>query len=422
MKIHQKQTPGCFTCFSSSGRSPQSGGLGRALRLTLAASAAASCIGTAGAQDIKLGISTDLSASASAEYSRNAIACIQLAMDDINGKGGVLGRKLALIVRDDLAQPPKAIQNVAELIDNEKVTGLFGPTNSGNALAYKHIVTQKRTPVLTSLGTATDIVKPMAAGADNYNFRLSATDREQMRSLFTYAKKSAKTKNVGFLVDSTGYGQAGLRDLNELAVLYGIKPVATEKLGPNDTDMTSQLNKFKEAGVDTLFVWALGTPIGHVVRSMEKINYFPVMLTSWASDSKGFSEVAGPKLSELPLFMRAVAPEMSPRTQELAKRVEGKLVGQSFWACAQGYDATQLFAEAITQAGKTDGPAVRAALEDLHKPVTGYVKSYQKPFSKTQREALSGADFLWSRWKDGKVVIYSDDLVKSLKPGDFIQD
>lgn len=392
------------------------------LKFAFAATIAIGGLSAATAQEIKLGISTDLSASASAEYSRNAITCIQLAIDDINGKGGVLGRKLALVVRDDLSLPPKAIQNVAELIDNEKVAGLFGPTNSGNALAYKHFVTQKRTPVLTSLGTATDIVKPMAPGADNYNFRVSATDREQMRSLFTYAKKSAKTKNVGFLVDSTGYGQAGLRDLNELAILYGIKPVAIEKLGPNDTDMTSQLNKFKAAGVDTLFIWALGTPIGHVVRSMEKISYFPITLTSWASDSKGFSEVAGPKLSELPLFMRAVAPEMSPRTRELAKRVEGKLAGQSFWACAQGYDATLLFSSAITQAGKTDSVAVRAALEDLQKPVMGYIKTYDKPFSKIQREALSGGDFLWSRWKDGNVVIYTDDLIKGLKPSDFVPD
>lgn len=377
-------------------------------------------VGAASAQDMKIGFSTDLSASASAEYSRNAGVCMQLAADDINAKGGVLGRKLSIVVRDDLALPPKAIQNVTELIDNEKVVGLFGPTNSGNALAYKHIVTQKRTPVLTSLGTSTDIVKPMSPGEDNYNFRLSATDREQMRSLITYAKQNPKTKNIGFLVDTTGYGQAGLRDLNELATLYGMKPAAVEKLGPADTDMTSQLNKLKVAGVDTLFIWALGTPIGHVMRSMEKIGYFPITLTSWASDSKGFSEVAGPKLSELPIFMRPVAPEMSARTQELVKRVEGKLVGQSFWACAQGYDATQIFAAAIGQAGVTDGPAVRAALENLQRPVQGYIKTYQKPFSKTQREGLSGADFLWSRWKDGKVVIYSDDLIKKLKPTDFI--
>lgn len=387
---------------------------------TLAVALAA--IGTVHAQEIKLGISTDLAASASAEYSRNAITCIQLAMDDINAAGGVLGRKLTLVVRDDNAQPSKAIQNVTELIENEKIVGLFGPTNSGNALAYKHVVTQKKTPTVTSLGTATDIVKPVSPGADNYNFRISATDREQMRSLFTYAKRNPATKNIGFLVDSTGYGQAGLRDLTELATLYGMKPVAVEKVGPNDTDMTSQLSKMKDAGVDTLFVWALGTPIGHIMLSMDKINYRPVTLTSWASDSKGFYELAGAKLSGVPLFMRAVAAEMSPRTQELAKRVEGKLAGQSFWACAQGYDATQIFAAAIAQAGKTDGPAVREALEDLQKPVNGYIKVYQKPFTKTKREALSGSDFLWSRWKDGKVQIYSDDLIKSLKPTDFVQD
>jgi branched-chain amino acid transport system substrate-binding protein len=377
--------------------------------------------GLAMAQDIKVGFNTDLSASASAEYSKNALVGFQLAFDEINQKGGVLGRKLTLVVRDDLSQPPKAIQNMSDLIDNEKVIAVFGPTNSGNALAWKHIANQKKVPVLTSLGTATDIVKPMSPGSENYMFRVSATDREQMRSLMTYVKNNGKSKNIGFFVDTTGYGQAGLRDLTELAALFGLKPTLVEKLGPNDTDMTSQLNKFKAAGVDTLFVWALGTPIGHVVRSMEKIDYFPITVTGWASDSKGFYEVAGPKLAGIPLFMRSAAPEQSERMQELYRRVESKMSGQSFWALVQAYDTALLLAAAVEQAGSTEGPAIKAALEDLKKPVTGYLKVYDKPFSKTQREGLGGADFLWSRWRDGKVIIYSDDVIQKLKPSDFIQ-
>jgi branched-chain amino acid transport system substrate-binding protein len=373
------------------------------------------------AQDIKVGFNTDLSASASAEYSRNAQLGYQLAIDDLNAKGGVLGRKLTLVVRDDLAQPPKAIQNMSDLIDNEGVVAVFGPTNSGNALAWKHIANQKRIPVITSLGTATDIVKPMSPGAENYMFRLSATDREQMRSLMTYAKHNPTTKTIGFLVDTTGYGQAGLRDLTELAVLFGLKPALTEKLGPNDTDMTSQLNKLKSAGVDTLFVWALGTPVGHVVRSAEKIGYSPTLLTSWSADSKGFQEVAGPKLSELPLFMRPVEANQSDRTRELLRRVEGKMLNQSFWAVAQAYDSALILAAAIEQARATDGPAVKAALEDLRTPVQGSIKLYDRPFSKTGREALSGSSFLWSRWKDGAVGVTSDDVIKALKPEHFIQ-
>src|SRR4051812_40527387 len=103
---------------------------------------------TASAQDIKLGYNGDLSASPSAQSGQAAVLGMQAAIDDLNGTGGVLGRKLTLIVRDDVSQPPKSIQNMSALIDNEKVAVIFGPTNSGNAMAWKHIPTQKKIPVI----------------------------------------------------------------------------------------------------------------------------------------------------------------------------------------------------------------------------------------------------------------------------------
>ena len=78
---------------------------------------------------------------------------LQAAIDDVNAAGGVLGRKLTLVIRDDLSQPPKSIQNMSDLIDNEKVVAVFGPTNSGNALAWKHIPNQKKIPVHRNVGS-----------------------------------------------------------------------------------------------------------------------------------------------------------------------------------------------------------------------------------------------------------------------------
>src|SRR5207342_2111457 len=122
------------------------------------------------AQEIKIGFNGDLSASPSAQSGHAALLGLQAAIDDINGAGGVLGKKLVLVVRDDLSQPPKSIQNMSDLIDNEKVVVVFGPTNSGNAMAWKHIPNQKKIPVIGNVGSGTDITKPMSAGADNYMF------------------------------------------------------------------------------------------------------------------------------------------------------------------------------------------------------------------------------------------------------------
>ena len=267
------------------------------------------------AQDIKVGFNGDLSASPSAQSGQAGVLGIQAAIDDINAAGGVLGRKLTLVVRDDLSQPPKSIQNMSDLIDNEKVVAVLGPTNSGNALAWKHIPNQKKNPSIGCIGSATDITKPMGANADNYMYRVSMVDRAQVAGLIAYAKSNPKTKNVGFLVETTGYGQGGLKDLQELADAKGLKPVATEKFGVNDTDMTSQLNKMKAAGVDTVLVWAQGTPIGQLVRSMEKINYFPVTLTSWSSDNASFFDTAGKTLAEKPVFMRTITEDRTPKQQ-----------------------------------------------------------------------------------------------------------
>jgi branched-chain amino acid transport system substrate-binding protein len=393
--------------------------------LLAAAAFAAFATGATGAmaQDIKVGYNGDLSASPSAQSGQAAVLGMEAAIADINAAGGVLGKKLALVTRDDVSAPPKSIQNMSDLIDNEKVVAVFGPTNSGNAMAWKHIANQKKIPVLGNVGSGTDITKPMSPGADNYMFRVSMVDREQVAALMAYVKKNtAGSKVVGLMAETTGYGQGGLKDMEEIAKLQDIKIAATERFGVGDTDMTSQLSKMKAANVDTVVVWAQGTPIAQLVRSMEKINYFPLTLTSWAADNITFYDAAGKALAEKPIFMRTVSETRTPAQQKLFDRIGAKLKAPgSFSFALHGYDSMQLLAQAMKQANSTDGAAVRAALEDLKTPVQGVLKTYDKPFSKTNHEALTAKDLVWIRWKDGKLLPYSDALIQGLKPADFKQ-
>src|SRR6476619_1760227 len=196
----------------------------------LAAAAALSVLGLAArGQEIKLGFNGDLSASPSALSGQAAVLGLQAAINDVNAAGGVLGKKLTLVVRDDTSQPPKSIQNMSDLIDNEKVVAVFGPTNSGNAMAWKHIPNQKKIPVIGNVGSGTDITKPLSAGADNYMFRVSMVDREQVAALMAYVRKNPASKVIGLMAETTGYGQGGLKDMQEIAALQGIKPAAIER-------------------------------------------------------------------------------------------------------------------------------------------------------------------------------------------------
>src|SRR3712207_9290569 len=94
-----------------------------------------------------------------------------------------------------------------------------------------------RRPPRSTLFPYTTLFRSVSAGADNYMFRVSMVDREQISGLLAYTKANPAAKKIGFMAETTGYGQAGLKDLQEVGQLYGVKPVTTEKFGVNDTDM-----------------------------------------------------------------------------------------------------------------------------------------------------------------------------------------
>ncbi|BDB27279.1 ABC transporter substrate-binding protein [Cupriavidus sp. P-10] len=372
------------------------------------------------AQEIRIGYNADQSASGVAELGASGRWAFEAAIEDLNKNGGILGRKVVGVIRDDLGAPPKSIQNMTELIDNEKVQAVVGPANSGNALAWLHIPQQRKIPVIVPIATGSEITTRYAKEAQNYLFRVSMVDREQVSLLVAYAAKASKNKKIAILGDTTGYGQGGIKDTTEVLGLHGIKPVTIEKFGPKDTDITSQLNKIKDTGADTVIVYAIADGSAQVVRSMEKINYAPITLGTWGSLSSLFPRMTGTKLSEQMILAASTTEDSSPRAKALADRVRKNFPTLTTFPCAaQTYDSVMLIAAAMKAAGSTDGQKVAAALEQVS-GVQGIIKTYDKPFSKTNHEGLSVADFYLARWKDGKTVVrYEDTVSKSITTADL---
>lgn len=376
--------------------------------------------GVAKAQDIKIAYNGDMSGTAVAELGQAARWGFEAAIEDINKNGGLLGRKVVPVIRDDLGTPPKSIQNMTELIDNEKVVGVVGPANSGNALAWLHIPQAAKIPVIGSTATATEITTRYAKEPQNYMFRVSMVDREQVALLAAYAVKASKNKKIAVIADSTGYGQAGIKDAVEVLALHGIKPVLVEKFGPKDTDITSQLTKIKNAGADAVIIYAIADGAANVVKSMEKINYNPITLGTWGNLSSLYYRMTGPKLAPNLIIAASTTEDSNERAKALGERVRKNFPTMTTFACAaQSYDAVMLMAAAITKAKSTDGAKVAAALEDLS-GVQGIIKTYNKPFTKEKHEGLSVDDFYLAKWtEDGKIVRFQDDVIKSITPADL---
>ena len=393
----------------------------RKVRTALAAAVLGALgVSSAQAQDIRFGYNADQSGTAVAELGLAGRHGFELAIEDLNKAGGILGRKVVGIVRDDTGAPPKSIQNMTELIDNEKVSVVIGPANSGNALAWLHIPQQKKVPVIVPIGTATEITRRYANEAQNYIFRISMVDREQVALLLAYAVKSSKGKKIGFIADSTGFGTQGVKDATEVLALHGLTPVAVEKFGPKDTDMTAQLAKIRDAGADTVLIYGLADGNAHTLRSMEKINYLPTAIGTWGNMSTVLLNVAGKKLAEHLVFATSTAEDSNPRAAALAARVRERypqLV--TFVTAAQAYDSVMLAAAAMKQAGGTDGAKVAAILDNGLPDTQGIIKLYKKPFSKADHEGLGVEDFNLAKWKDGKVVKYSDAVSTTITPADL---
>jgi len=395
----------------------------RKTQAALAALAVALGLGAAPAraQDvIKIGYTADQSASGVAELGIAGRWGFEAAIEDLNKAGGVLGRKVVGVIRDDLGTPPKAIQNVTELIDNEKVHAIVGPANSGNALAWLHLPQQKKVPVLVPIATATEITTRYAKESQNYLFRVSMVDREQVALLAAYAAKASKSKKVAILADSTGYGQGGIKDATEVLAMHGIKPAAVEKYGPKDTDITSQLTKIRDAGADTVIIYGIADGAANVLRSMEKINYMPITLGTWGNLSSLLPRLAGPKMADHLILAASTTEDSNPRTKSLGERVRKNFPTLTTFPCAaQSYDSVMLLAGAMKAAGSTDGAKVAAALEAVN-GVQGVIKTYNKPFSKTEHEGLGVADFYLAKWKNGTTVIrYQDAVTKALTAADL---
>jgi branched-chain amino acid transport system substrate-binding protein len=391
------------------------------IRIACAAAFVALAPGAWAQADIKIGYNSDMSASGSADFGVSALSGARQAAEEINAAGGVLGRKLVIVPRDDVGSPPKSIQNTNELVDNEKVVAMLGGVNSGNMRAWLHIVQQKKVPTISPSATATEITNRYGKEPANYVFRVSMRDLDQITLLAAYAAKATKNKKIAIIADTTGYGQQGAKDAAHVLSLYGITPVANEKFGPKDTDMSSQLNKIKAAGADTVIVYALADANGHLMRSQEKINYFPVTLGSWANLSPPFLRIAGPELAKKMIFTASITEDSTPQSRALYDAIikkDGKLPTYVF--AAHAYDSVKILAAAMTQANSTDGEKVQQALDKLGK-VDGVIKTYAPAFTKENHEALSYRDFRLVRWIDGKVVTVDDEVSRSIKPDELKQ-
>jgi branched-chain amino acid transport system substrate-binding protein len=344
---------------------------------------------------------------------------VRLATDEINKAGGVLGRQLLLVERDDEAKNERGVQIAQELINKEKVTATVGYINTGVALASQRFFQEAKIPVMNNVATGSLVTHQFDKEADNYIFRNAAHDSIQAPMIVEEAIVRRGFKKVAILADSTNYGQLGREDLEKALNAKGVKAVAVEKFNVKDVDMTAQLLKAKEAGAEAVLTYAIGPELAQIANGMTKLGWKVPLVGSWTLSMANFIDNAGPGGEGARMPQTFIQEPTTPKRQSFIisylKTFNPKNARMdSPVSAAQGYDSVYLLAAAIKQANSTDGPKIKAALEDLKTPVEGVVTTYSKPFSKSDHEAITANIPVFGEVKGQRVVYaYPDDQKKA---------
>ncbi len=333
----------------------------------------------------------------------------EIAIDEINAKGGVLGQKLALVQYDDAGAPPRGVDNTRRIALADKCIAILGGYHSTVAVAQVEPVNEIGIPYVGVLAANTKAIEN--GRSPNYMFRVSAKDKWVARFLVEQALKSSKTGKVAFLYENTGWGNGALPDVKDAMAKVGKELVAAETFNWNDLDMTPQVIRARDAGADVVLLWALDREGNQIVRSMDKVGYKPPIIGAWGI-AGNLGELAGPLANGVQVvqtytFMGDMDAKKVALWQKLQAKYGVKEPADIKMGSGVGnaYDAVHIIAKAIEKAGSYDWKKVRDALYSVN--YEGLVADYKPAFDAAdpeRQDAILPKYYKLTVWSDGKLL------------------
>ena len=334
---------------------------------------------------------------------------LTVALDEINARGGVLGgRKIELVIRDEEGNPAKGVTAARDVIEREKAVAVFGGLHSPVGLAMMPVFHELKVPYVGTWAAATNITRN--GRTPNFMFRVSANDDIVDHFLAKHVTEKLAGKKPGVILENTPWGESNQAGLTKWFAKMNVQPVGIEKFNWNDPDMSPQLLRLRNGGADALVMVANAPEGAQVVKSRAKIGWNVPTVSHWGISGGRFAELTG-ELSESVVFVQTYSffgkqSDVGERVIAALKSKYGLKGPEDILApvgTANAYDAMHLLALAIEKAGAADGARIRDALENLG-DYRGLIKTYKRPFSPEEHDALTERDYILVTWKGGKIV------------------
>jgi len=291
---------------------------------------------------------------------------LEMLVDTINAKGGINGNKIQLIIKDTGASPEKAISFAKQLIEEEKVFAIIGPSTSGETMAIKNIAEEGKT-ILLSCAAAEVIVNPVA----KYVFKTPQKDSYAAIKIFQQMKKMGITR-AGVLSSNTGFGKAGKEQIEKLAPENGIQVVISEVYDKAATDLTAEVTKLKSANVQAIINWSIEPAQAIVIKNARQSGMTVPIFQSHGFGNIKYVQAAGAAADGVifpagRLLVADVLSDKNPQKKLLLsykKDYEAKFKEEVSTFGGHAYDAFILLEQGI-KAGGTDREKVRTAIENI---------------------------------------------------------
>ena len=330
----------------------------------------------------------------------------QMLVDEINAKGGVKGQKLVLLIKDSQGNPEKAVSFAKQLIEEDKVFAIIGPSTSGETMQIKNLCDQSKT-ILMSCAAAEVIVNPLA----KYVFKTPQKDSDAARKIFMALSK-LKIDKIAVTSSNTGFGKAGKEQLEKIAPEYKIQILISEVYEKDATDLTGVLTKVKAANVGAVVNWSIEPAQAILAKNMKQLGFKIPLFQSHGFGNIKYVQAAGEAAEGIifPAGRLLVADALAkdhPQKALLEKYkadYEAKYKEDVSTFGGHAYDAITILAKAIETAG-ADKEKVVAAIEGL-KGFVGTAGVFN--FSPTDHNGLDINAFEMLTVKGGKFVVYTN--------------
>lgn len=290
---------------------------------------------------------------------------LEMYVKKINAAGGVLGRKLELVLYDDASDPNKANAFARRLIMQDEVDAIIGPSITGSAMAMIPQIEAAKVPMIALAG-ASVIIEPVRP----HVFKVPHSDRMAAQKVLDDMKQRGFTQ-IALLSDTGGFGKSGRGETLKIAQALQLKVVQDENYGEKDTDITPQLTRIKSSSAQAILVFGTGQAAGIIARNYQQLAMKQPLYTSHGQASKEFVRIAGKaaegiRMPSPALLIAHSLPASDPQragSTAYANEYESQTRIDVSTFGGYAYDALFMLVDAIKRAGSTDKQKVRDAIE-----------------------------------------------------------